>query len=408
MAAPVKVDSQRPGPADLFRQMGPELYRRAYDRGMSLSVYLEYQDPSSQYKDGSDAFGRILREAGIVTDTLWDLGLYASAYEMFDRDEHTRALVPEYIHRIWRGVQTGRRVNTRSLYQSGDDVPGSWGHPYADAQDARWSQMIAPAIPLASLIAMTTPIDSDAYRTYYLQHSAAAVRKVRVGEGAEVPRVKLTASEHTIDLFKYGRTLEATYEQLRRQRLDKIAFHIRQMAVQSEIDKVAAVIDVAVNGDGNSGTTPTSYNLTTLDTDASAGTLTVKGWIAFKMQFANPYTVQVALAQEAIALQLLLLNLGDANTPLVTISAMSGFGGFEQINPGLRDNVGLGWTTDAPANKIVGIDTRMAIERVIEIGSNIDEIERFATHQTQTLTMTEVEGYGVIDANATKILVVNA
>jgi len=68
----------------------------------------------------------------------------------------------------------------------------------------------------------------------------------------------------------------------------------------------------------------------------------------------------------------------------------------------------LGWTSDAPALKIVGIDTRMAIEHVFEIGADITEVERFTNNQTETLTMTELDGFAVLDKYATKILDVNA
>ena len=230
-----------------------------------------------------------------------------------------------------------------------------------------------------------------------------------MGESATIPLAKIVGSDRTITLKKYGRAIEASYESLRRVRVDKLARFIQLMSVQSEVDKVAAVISVLVNGDGNSGTTPTSYNLTTLDSGASAGTLTLKGWIAYKMKFTNPYIVTTALMQDSIALQLALLDSGSANIPLVNIA-----GGAGALGTGLRpinrfaDNVGYGWTSDAPANKIVGFDNRMAIERVTEIGSEISEMERFVLEQTQVMTMSEVEGYAVMDANATNVLTVNA
>lgn len=403
-----EITSQTPRAKDLLAQMGPNVYRAAYDKGMSLSAFLEFQDPSGEYKDGLDAFGRVLQVADIRTKTLPEWGIYASEYGDFMKGNETRALVPEWIHREWRGVQTGKSPNTRALLLSGDGILGGWERPYADAAMPRWSQRVAPAILISELVAITTPIDSDAYRSAYLQYVAADARLVRVAEAAEIPRVVLTVTDRTVPLYKYGRALEASYESLRRQRVDKLALFIAQMAAQAEADKVSTVLDVIVNGDGNSGTAATNHNLTTLDAAASAGTLTLKGWLSFKLKFANPYAITTALVQEAVALQMLLLNVGNANTPLVNIQAASGFGGFQQINPGLRDNVGLGVTSDAPSLKIVGFDRRYAIERVIETGSNISEIERFVTKQTQVLTMTETEGYAVLDANASKTLNVNA
>jgi hypothetical protein len=397
----------KPGPQDLLRGMSTEVYRAAYGRGMSLSAYLEQQDPSEQYHDGLDAFARLLKCADIRTQSLPELGVYASKYEDFDKNDQTRALVPEFIARCWRRAQTGRDVLTRSLYSSGDAVAGGSMRPYAEAAAARVPGL-APAIPLSELVAITTPIDSDSYRAWYLTDTTAQERQVRVGPGAEIPTAKLTGGDHTITLHKFGRGLEATYEQLRRQRLDMIALHIGRLSIQTEADKVAAALAVLVAGDGNASTGATVSNLTTLDTAATAGTLSLKGWLAFKMLFTNPYSLVAALAPSAIALQLMTLNVGSANTPLVTIAAAAGFGGFSPINPGLADNVRIGWTSDAPANEIVGIDTRLALELVTEIGANISEIERYVSRQTQALYMTETEGFAVFDQAATKILNVAA
>lgn len=398
----------KPKAGELLAQMGLSVYRAAYEKGLSLSAYLEQEDPSAEYRDGLDAFGRLLQAADIRVKALPEYGIQSSTYEEFHRSEHTRALIPEWLIRTWREVQTGRPFNTRSLYTSGDGVAGSLDRPYAEAAEARWDQSVAPAIPLSELVALTTPINAGEYRAYYLQHSATETSMTRVTEGAEVPRVKLVGGDHTIDLYKYGRGLEASYEQIRRARVDKLALHVRRLAVQAEVDKVGAILGVMVNGDGNTGTQPTTYALTTLDAAASAGTLTLKGWLAFKMKFTNPYLMTGALAQEAVALQMLLLNTGSANTPLVSVQQPSGLGAFTAINPGLRDSVALGWTAAAPTLKIVGFDRRFAIERVVDLSATITEIERFVTRQVEVLVVTEAEGYAVIDKNAINILNVNA
>lgn len=389
----------KPRAQELLRSLTPATYREAYGRGMSLSAYLEQQDPSDEYKDGLDAFGRLMKCAGIRTVSLPEQGVWADEFDAFNRDDSTRMLVPEWLARQWRRAASGREVLTRSIYTAGDNIPGSGLAPWVDAGLARATR-IAPAIPLNRLVAITTAINSDAYRAYYLTDVTAENRMARVGEGAEIPRVKLTGGEHTTRLYKYGRALEASYEALRRMRIDRIALHIARLAVQNESDKVETALDVLVNGDGNAGTAATSYNLTTLDSATTANNLTWKSWLAFEMKFTNPYVLDVALMVEAIALQVRMLNVGTANAP-VPISK------FATINPG-GGAVGIGWTSAAPANTIVGIDTRFALEHVVEIGADIQEIERWATRQVQVLTMTEVEGFNVFDQAATKLIATNA
>lgn len=397
--------TQKPRPQQLLRSMAHgNLYRQAYEEGKTLSWYLEEQDPSENYSDGLDAFERLLKEARILVNSDMNKGYYASEFQAFDKSDDTRALVPEFMNRVWKGVSHGKKVSTRSIYASNDNPLNTLMNPYTDAPGIRGEQL-TPAIPLNEIVAITTPIDNDAYRSFYLTEADMApenLRMVRIAEGAEIPRVKLVGGEHTIRLRKFGRALEVSYETLRRQRIDMVAFHVARMAVQAEKDRVAAALDVLVNGDGNTGTAATVVTISSLG--GTAGTLDLASWLAFRLQFISPYFPTTLLAREDVSLDLMMLNTGSANIPLVSLPASFGNLAVRPINPRLADGLGLGWTSDAPADKIVAFDRRLALERVTEIGSDITEVERWTTRQTQTLSMTEVEGYAVIDQGATKIL----
>lgn len=387
---------------DIAGQINFALMERAANEGMNFSRYLEKIDPSDGYGDGLDAFERQLQIANIKTRTYMGEGIYADRFDAFDKNDATRALGIEFLHRCWRNAVHGM-AGKRAPYADSDGIVGGSMRPFVDAAQERYAQ-IQPAVPISELIAFTTPIDGDAYRAAYLEDDTDEVRMKRVAEGADIPGAKLTASEKTVRLVKYGRALTMTYERLRRMRIDQVAFHIARLAVQAETDKVAQIIDVAVSGDGNAGTTAPVHELTDLDTGTTANNLTVKAWLAFKMKFTNPYAITTALTQEGPALALQLLNMGSANIPLVSLEGPAGFGGLTPINPELRDNVRLGWLSDAPSGKIVGIDRRFAIERVTEIGSNISETQRFITNQTQVLTLTETEGYAKLDNAAVRVL----
>lgn len=388
----------KPGPQELLRQLSPAMYRQAYSEGKSLSAWLEEQDPSEGYNDGLDAFRRLLKVADIRTKAIPELGIHTDLFDKFFQNDQTRMLVPEFLSRKWREVTTGGKTGGRSVITAGDNVPGTSMAPWVDAADVRMTPIRA-AIPLARLVALTTPVNGDAYRAFYLTN-ATTTRMVRVAETAELPRVKLTGGDHTIRLYKYGRIIEASYEALRRQRIDQVSLTVAQLAAQAEADKVATAIDVLVNGDGNANTAATSYNLTALDSGTTAGNPTWKAWVAFEMKFTGAYIVNAVITQEDNALKLRLLTTGTANQSVPSSK-------FTPINQD-GGQVGLGWTPDAPANTIVGIDTRFALERAVEIGADIQEIERWATQQVQLLVLSETEGYAVRDANATKLIATNA
>ncbi len=390
-------------PLAFYTRVADEMKGRGLKDAPTLSRALEHASPTE--KGQMSAFSRMMKAAGIRTKSDPVMGYWASEGDAFLKTPATRALFTEFFAREWRRVAFAGPAE-RAVLLSSDGTPGSWERPYQEGT-AKWEQQIAPAIALTELVGMTNPISGDLYRSLFLEYEADQLRQFRVGESAEIPIATISAREHTIHLHKYGRGLRASYEDLRRMRVDKLAFFIRMMAVQSEMDKVAAGLNTIVNGDGNTDTPATVHNLTTLDTAATAGTLTLKGWLAFKLKFVGPYVLTTGLMQEAVALQLALLNVGSANVPL----AGANLGGMVQsltpINT-TSDGVRYGWTSDAPALKIVGFDKRFALEQLVEIGSTISEMEKFITNQTQVVVMSEVQGFGTIDPTAAQILDVNA
>ncbi|MCC6457273.1 MAG: hypothetical protein IT328_20130 [Caldilineaceae bacterium] len=386
-------------PVGVYTEISDKMKDAGYNEAPTLSRALEVASPTE--KGEPDAYRRMLRAADIRTKSDPEAGYWASeGKEFFDGGPGARMLMMEFYAREWRKVSF---ANRRAVQLSGDGIVGSFERPWAEASSPRDSDRVESAIPLSELVALTTPITGNAYRTFYFEYDAEKARLYRVGESADIPMMTVKSHKNAIDIFKYGGGIQSSYEELRRMRVDRMAYLIQRMAVQTEIDKVATVLDVMVNGDGNPNTTPTSYNLTALDTGAQANTLTLKAWLAFKMKFEPPYVLTSALMQADEALQVAMLNTGSANVPLVQVN-LGGLGtGAVPMNR-FSDSVRYGWLSGAPDNKIVAFDRRFAIERVVEIGSNITEYDRFITNQTQIFTMTEVEGYAVMDAGAVKIL----
>lgn len=384
------------------KEGGVALHMEAIDRGISLSRYLELADPSDG-KGGMDAFSRQLKAAGIVTRSNPQAGYWAGDGEDFLKSHAGRALFVEFFAREWRNVVHATPQQRASIMLSSDAVINTAERPYENDGGPFWVNQFAPPIPLSELVAMTTSISGEDYRSLYMTYDAEAVRLFRIGESAEFPVANLTSSERSIRLRKYGRGLRASYEQLRRTKIDKIAWWIRWAALQSEIDKVAAALAILVAGDGNANTAATEYNLLTLDPDATVNELSLKGWLNFRLQFAPPYSPTTALMRAEEALQLILLNTGSANIPLQGAN-FNGVGSqLTPINP-TADSIRYGWTSEAPDNKIVLFDKRFALEHVTEIGGDITETERFITNQTEVMIMSEISAFAVLDAAATKVL----
>jgi hypothetical protein len=389
-------------PLQVYTDVAARMNDAGIEDAPTLTRALESVSPSEK-GDDLDAFGRMMQEAGIRTRSNPQAGWWASRADAFLQNAATRALLFEFGARNWRNVSM-RDVGVRDVtHLSTDYIPGSIMRPWDDGRAPRWSEQMAPAIPLSEIVGVTSPINGNIYRNLYIEWDADEARMARVAQGADIPLAKIATSQTVINLYKYGRGLRATYEALRQMRVDRMAWFFQMLAIQAEMDKVAAALDVMVNGDGNSGSAAEVINLTTLDPDATPPNLTLKAWLAFKMRFAMPYMLTHALMRENVALQLAMLNTGSANVPLSTVN-LGGLGtNLVPINS-FADGTRYGWTAEAPANVIVGYDRRFAIERATEVGATIQEQDRFILNQTEVVTMTETEGCAVLDRNAAKIL----
>lgn len=391
----------RARPTDLFAQFGPNVYRAAAEQGVNLSVFLEAQDPSNEYRDGMDAFERLMQEGGVRTTSRPSAGIWASEMDAFAKSPAHRSLMPEWICRVWRSTQFGGSASTRALYTSGDDIAGSSMRPYMDSAQVGVTSPVAPPFALADIVAITTPINGAAYRKVYLDTTATSTRRRRVVEGTDIPLGKLTTAEHTINLHKYAGGLKATYEALRRSRIDKVRLWLAQEALRNEIDKISEAINVLVSGDGNASTAADAWQAQTdFDSAATGKAMTLKAYWRFKQKFAPVFMMTHILGAEADIAKLALLNIGSSTVPVYFFNTT--------VNPTTRlmlaDGVVAGITADVPADKLVGVDARQALEHVTEIGSNIEEIERWAQSQVQILTLSEVEGWAVLTQGATKTL----
>lgn len=403
----------RVDPVDTARNFGVHMYREAYERGMNVTQYLESNDPTQDRPEaerGLDAFERVMKAAGIRTNSIEHAGVRASTWGESTDTPEKRAMVHEWAARIWRNA--GKRYPTpeaRAVLLSGDAAVNTLLNPWTDNRDPRVKRLAAP-IPIDAIVARTTPIDGDAYRTLYIVDdlNTDAYRMKRVTQGAEIPATTLVTGEHTLRIFKYGRAIRATYEQLRRQRLDRIAFIIERAAIQAEVDKVAEATGIIIAGDGNSNTAAAVLTQTGLHAGSSAGTLSLQGWLTAKMRFGLAYQPDTVIAPEATALQLLLLPFNTVNgTPLLS-NPEARLGNLTPINNYFGAAMRYGVSPDVPALKMVLFDSNQAIEQVTEVGGDVSEVERYITNQTQILTLTEVVGFGVLDPNAARVLNVNA
>lgn len=414
------AEMTRVAPADAARTFSINVYREAYGRGLNVSEYLEQQDPTEELPPEDralDAFERIGRELQIRSRPV--RGVRASSWEEATNTPERRAYMVEWAARVWRQATEWSRppaanpalanAGTRALMFSQDYVLNTALNQYVTDMTLREKRLVPP-IPLDALVARVNNIERDAFRSLYVVDdlNTDAYRFKRITEGTEIPSTTMITGEHYLRIHKYGRALRATYEQLRHQTLDRIAFIIGRMALQAEVDKVADATNVLISGDGNANTAAALITQTSLDPGSTAGTLTLKAWLASKMAFTIAYQPNTVLLPQATALQLLMLPFNTVNgIPLLTNPA-SQVGGLAPISDYFAWSMRYGVSPDVPSLKMLMFDNTIALEQFNEIGGQISETERYITNQTQILTMTEVTGFGVLDPNASRTFNVNS
>lgn len=347
------------------------LDRNVYDlvrqNKMTLSQYLEQEMPAPE---GSklDAYQYQLKDAGIYTKAVPEKGIYASEVEKFFTTEHSRVLFPEYIARQIR-------------------------------------EAISEDTMLPYLIGIQTPLEGDTYRSFYVDDQPGSQRKKRVTESAELPRAKITKREQAVRLYKYGRAIEASYEFIRRVQIDMLALHVQRIAIEASKDKVSEIITTIEDGDGNDNAADV---LEQRDLDSGAtddGQITAKGFIRFLMEYEE-FPCDTIIADKDSFIQLVLTNVPSlSTTDLVKLLATGTTVGVNLNAPQMpTGTIRLFWHDDVGANKVMGISRANAIEEIKEVGSDINEADKFITRQTSVLTISENIGYSKLFKEATKIL----
>ncbi|NUN96845.1 MAG: phage major capsid protein [Candidatus Omnitrophica bacterium] len=324
-----------------------DLLVQARSRGTSLTELLEDLDPTAG-DSALDAFERQLALAGIRVS-----GPNADTIDRFFASTETAVLFPEYVSRSVRTGMTEFRALDR-------------------------------------ILSARTRIDSDVYKTLYMDEAAwpAAERKLaRVGEGAELPRIDIKSSENTVRIHKFGRYIEVTYEALRRKTTSVVAVFLQAIGFQIQKDKFEEALAVLVDGDGNG-------NAASVTNTAADGTLTYEDLVEFALSF-QPYQLNVIVATPAVVKTILTLDefkdpaagmnfqaTGDLVTPLGA-----------QLIP----------SSAVAANTLIGLDRRFALEEVYETGLVV-ESDRLIRQQLEGTAISEVAGFAKVIQEATKVL----
>jgi len=338
------------GPVDLRRARQLEITRDTYleaeASGLTLSEFLETDDyDPSPYESPLDAFERQLAVRGVRVG-----GSNPVTVELFYRGAPT--LLPEFMLREIRRGQS-MRPELAGLVGSSARVPGNRYTPFdvnASVTDTKWSMR-------------------------------------PIGDGANVPAVLVTERLHSIDVPDYGLALKASYKALRHRTTTQFRVLLWYIGYRMQVDKLGLLVDVLLNGDGNSNPAETINS-------ATSGSLTYDDLVAFWAEL-HPFEMNTLICSK---------------DKIKTILTMSEFkdplAGFRfQATGEMVSPLGslIARADDVAADQIIGLDKRFAAEEVITQPLTV-EYDKIIEQKFEEAVISESVAYAKVIPDAVKVL----
>ncbi len=325
-----------------------KLDKSLYSSG-SFTRALSALDPDENYRgssfDGLDAYQRQLKRFGIKVS-----GADSDIVEKFFSTAQSSVLFPEFVSRAVR----------RGMEQA--DI-------------------------LPDITAAVTNIAGADYRSLYCANEDDDKELKAVGEGAFIPETQIRTKENLVSLNKRGRSLVASYEAVRYQRLDLFAITLRQIGAYISRTLLKDAISVLKDGDGNGNAAPVINT-------ASAGTLAYSDLVDFWNSF-DPYELNTMIASPDMMAKI--LNMSEFRDAAAGLAFHST---GEVVTPfGAK----LIKSTAVPQGKIIGIDKNAALE-MVKAGSIMTEYDKLIDRQLERAVISCTAGFAKIDDGAVKIL----
>jgi hypothetical protein len=194
---------------------------------------------------------------------------------------------------------------------------------------------------------------------------------------------------------------------------------VARIMLQDQQELFNEAISVAISGDGTVASPAAivkkfrhagvaGANDISISATLAAGVINYEGYLRFIGGF-KPYNVNVIVGNIATLTKLILMerpNMDPAQIiqTLNTATTTQGQITADQFNGQLFPNVTY-YPSEAVGNDIlVGIDTQFAMERVIELGSDIQEVSRVIENQTEAMVISIADGISKIFPGAIHVL----
>lgn len=350
---------------------------QAATKGMTLSSYLNEREKTNEAlkSTGLDAFDAALLSQGIIIRGNEKMNVQSSTMDAFFTTDASRILFPEFMVRTIKQSILAQPI-TQYLVGETQTITGD--------------TMRQPVLDLKG--------------TGIGEKNRDALKKRRVSEAANIPVAAIKLAEAAITIYKYGTGVKASYEVLRRTTIDMFRKQIELIAQFAAYDEADDIIDIIIKGDGNNNPA-TVYKRSVLNASGTAGVLDDTTLLKFLIK-SFPVNFNTVVAGEDLFIQLV-QTLNDANVmnginPYVPFEMPQGI--FKGLIVIYDPNVPK---SSAGKEQLIGLNKELAIRKIIEQNSMINEMATYANDQTKAMYITENAGFGKMYNEASAVLEVD-
>lgn len=350
-------------------KLDKEMYPEARSKGITFTELLQRME-NSNADIGPDEFLKraVLKRRGLPIDEKLAMGL--DAYEVQLKEHDIK--------------MTGRDVSlVDDFYKSGSSSSILFPE-FVNRQIRIGMEMGINICQLSDIVASMQEIDSGVYQTFGASFTAGKRGAFRVVEGATFPTTTITTAENTVNLIKVGHKFKATYEVIKRMRLNLLSIHLRVVGARMAQDLVEFALHILVSGDGNSNSA-TVYDQPTLD---------YNDMVAFLQEFSL-FSPNIWIGNKAAVTSI--LQMSEFKDPMAGFNYQKT---GDMITPmGMK----LRRFDAVTALSLIALDSSAALEQIDEKGGQLVEADKLISTQFEEVVISRTTGFAKIFTDASRV-----
>lgn len=354
-------------------ELSVDMYREAFDMGVSLPQYL-----SQKFDTDSDKFGtpfqQLLATSGMALKRDKETGLAASRmYDILNGGPNMAVVRPDGSQAL---TVAGRMLFPAVILQWIEStLMDDWS-----TYESVYGRMVALTSSSSSPRVDQPIVNLTAPRNSIAQPIA------QMSEPNSMVSISLSDRSYKIPTYSIG--IELSEESTKSTAIDYVGMTLQQQIIGQRIALVNQYLSAMINGDADMGITALSgENSSTYDSNATtAATFTNKAWVKWLRKDWTKLTIDWVICD--IDTYLAIENrvgrpviVGDAGNDIRLTSIPTA------ANPGIPGSVNFFIVDTAiiGANTMVGIDSRKAIHRIVYAGGSYSAVEQYVMRKSTAM-----------------------